>query len=284
MKNVFIASGPVMTAEEQRRISTFIEEEFGIRMPESKKSLLEGRLAKRVVKCAKATYREYFDFILRDPQGRDEFLVFQDLVSTHETSFFREERHFQYLEQGILPSLLGQENRKSLDVLSAPCSTGEEVYSLAMVIDKALEVHRRRTLPFLVEGIDLSTRAIAIADRAVYLADRTKTIPLEVKHRYLMHSKNRDKPFCRIVPELRERVVFHPGNLLNSLNLLQPTYDIILCRNVLIYFDQANQRSALSRLLNHLKPKGFLFLGHSESMLGLNLPVRSVAQAVFQKT
>lgn len=272
-----------MTQGEQRKISAFIEDEFGIKMPESKKSLLEGRLSKRVVQCGMASYSVYFDFILRDPRGRDEFLVFQDLVSTHETSFFREARHFQFLEQQVLPSLMSQEDRKSLEVLSAPCSTGEEVYTLAMLMDHSLRAHRRSTFPYTVEGIDLSTRAITIANRGVYLADRTKTIPPDLKHRYMMYNKNREKPFCRFVPELRERVIFHQGNLLGSLNLLRPTYDVVFCRNVLIYFDQANQRSALMSLLNHIKPKGYLFLGHSESMLGLNLPVRSVAQAVFQK-
>lgn len=272
-----------MTAVEQQRISTFIEEEFGIRMPDSKKSLLEGRLAKRVAKCALRSYGDYFDFILKNPQGRDEFLVFQDLVSTHETSFFREVRHFQLLEQTLLPTLMNRPDLRSLDILSAPCSTGEEVYSLGMVVDKVREAQGCRTLPFLIEGLDLSERAIGIANRGVYLNERTKTIPSELKRRYLMRSKSREKPFCRVVPELRERTVFHPGNLLGSMNLLQASYDIIFCRNVLIYFDPSNQRSALEGLVRHLRPRGYLFLGHSESMLGWNLPLRPVTQAVYQK-
>jgi len=272
-----------MTEAERRTISGYIEAEFGIKMPAIKKSLLEGRLAKRVAECGLATYGAYFDFVLRDPRGRDEFLVFEDLVSTHETSFFREVSHFQYLERTAFPELLAQSDRTSLEILSAASSTGEEAYTLAMVLDRVLGARGRLSLPFTVEGVDLSTHAVAIATRGIYLGDRTKTIPTDWKHQYMMASKDRRKNLCRFVPELRRRTVFHKGNLLGSLNLSRPSYDVIFCRNVLIYFDKANQKRALGLLVNHLKPQGYLFLGHSESMLGFDLPVRPVAQAVFQK-
>ena len=252
-------------------------------MPAIKKSLLEGRLAKRVAHCGLPSYGAYFDFVVSNPQGRDEFLVFEDLVSTHETSFFREASHFQYLEQTVLPELLAQQERKSVEVLSAACSTGEEAYTLAMVLDRVLGTRRGPPVPFAVEGVDLSSHAVLVAQRGIYLAERAASIPPESKRQYLMAGKDHRKDLCRFVPELRQRAVFHTGNLLGSMNLSQPSYDVIFCRNVLIYFDRANQQRALTLLVNHLKPRGHLFLGHSESMLGLNLPVKSVAQAVFQR-
>ena len=128
-----------LTDSEFRKISSFIEQEFGIRMPEAKKSLLQGRLHKRLVACGKRSYGEYFDFVTGDPAGKDEFLVFTDLVSTHETSFFREPGHFKHLRQA-LPGLAADKAR--LRFLCAACSTGEEAYSLAMTIDETLSEAR----------------------------------------------------------------------------------------------------------------------------------------------
>ena len=278
-----VAATLTMTEAERLKISTFIEAEFGIKMPAIKKSLLEGRLAKRVHQCGLRSYGDYFDFVLRDPRGRDEFLVFEDLVSTHETSFFREVSHFHYLEQTVLPELLAETERTSVAVLSAASSTGEEAYTLAMVLDRAVGALRNRSFDFSVEGVDLSSHAVSVAERGIYLADRVKSIPTDWKQQYLMASKDRRKDLCRFVPELRARTAFHTGNLLGSMNLSRASYDVVFCRNVLIYFDKDNQQRALSLLVSHLKPKGYLFLGHSESMLGLHLPVKSVAQAVFQK-
>jgi len=271
-----------MTEPERLKISRFIEAEFGIKMPLAKKSLLEGRLAKRVVEWGLPTYAAYFEFVL-DPTGRDEFRVFEDLVSTHETSFFREASHFQYLEQTVLPELLAHPGRTSIEVLSAASSTGEEAYTLAMVLERSVSTLSSSPLPFTVEGVDLSGHAVSVAQRGIYLTERTKTIPSEWKPKNLMMSKDRRKGLCRFVPELRLRTAFHTGNLLGSLNLSRGHYDVVFCRNVLIYFDKDNQQKVLTLLVNHLKPKGYLFVGHAESILGFHLPVRSVAQAVFQK-
>lgn len=276
-------NAPKMTEAERRMISEFIEGEFGIKMPAQKKSLLEGRLAKRVSVCSMASFGQYFQFITRNPAGRDEFLRFADLVSTHETSFFREPGHFDYLGDKAIPGFLSRPGTRSLEVLSAACSTGEEAYSLAMVLHSRLDAAKKPDVAIEVEGVDLSSRAVAIAARGVYLADRTKTIPAELRRRYTMRSKDRRSTLCRIVPELRSLTRFHTGNLLGDQGLEHRGYDMIFCRNVLIYFDPPNQRRVLISLLERLKPEGLLFLGHSETMISLDLPVKSVAHAVYQK-
>jgi chemotaxis protein methyltransferase CheR len=274
---------PSMNEAELRKFGGFIEREFGIKMPATKKSLLESRLFKRVQACGLSSYSGYFDFVTKDPKARDEFLRFVDLVSTHETSFFREERHFNFLRETVLPALCREEGRRAISVLSAACSTGEEAYSLGMLVNAAVQDHRRSDISFTVEGVDLSNRAIAMAQRGVYLAESTEKIPDELRRRYLMVSRDRSKDLCRIVPELRRRMSFHTGNLLGKPELESHRYDIVFCRNVLIYFNQANQRQAVATLLDHMASGGFLFLGHSESIMGFDLPASIVSHAVFRK-
>jgi len=279
----FMAGVPPMTEGERGRIGDFIEDEYGIKMPPAKKGLLEGRLAKRVAACGLSDYGAYFDYVTKDPAGQDEYLRFMDLVSTHETSFFREAKHFDFLRRNALPALCEEGRRRSISVLCAACSTGEEAYTLGMTIDAALMELRRGDIEFGVEGIDLSNNAVAIAERGVYLAERIKKVPDAMRNRYVMASKDRSKDLCRIVPELRENVRFHTGNLLGDLALIRQRYEIVFCRNVLIYFDRSNQYKAIARLIGHMSADSFLFLGHSETMLSFDLPLRSVSHSVYQK-
>jgi len=282
VKPLLAAETPKLRESERVRISQFIEAEFGIKMPEAKKSLLEGRLGKRLAATGMRSYGEYFDFVTADLRGRDEFLRFVDLVSTHETSFFREPAHFDFLAQQALPKVAAVDGGP-VTVLSSACSTGEEVYSLAMVVAAGLRQLRRAEFDFTVEGMDLSERAVAIAQRGVYLAERVKTVPPALAREYLMRSRDPQKNLRRVVPEIRRRTSFHPENLLTGPAFHSKTYDIVFCRNVLIYFEPANQRKVIQGLLNRLKPHGYLFLGHSETMVSLDLGVRSVANAVYQR-
>lgn len=277
-----IGSIPRMSEGERRTISEFIEREFGIRMPAAKKTLLKGRLAKRLAACGLSSYGAYFEYVTQDPRGRDEFLIFSDLVSTHETSFFREAEHFRFLTQAVLPSLAEQKPPRNFDFLSAACSTGEEAYTIAMVAEQFLRDSHRST-SFLVEGLDLSERAVSVAQRGVYTAERVAPVPPVLTQAFLMKSRDASKNFRRIVPELRVKTRFHTGNLLGDLGLANRRFDAIFCRNVLIYFDKETQWKVVRGLLNHLRPGGWLFLGHSESLLNSGLPLKPVFHAVYQK-
>jgi chemotaxis protein methyltransferase CheR len=275
-----VVSPPAMTEAELLKISTFVENEFGIRMPREKKPLLEGRLAKRVVATGQKNYGQYLDFVTRDPAGRDEYLVFADLVSTHETSFFREPGHLNFLEKWV-PEWRRRNQGQQFQLLSAACSTGEEAYSAAMVLDAAFEAEG--DLPrYQVEGIDISDRAVGIAQRGVYLAEPTRKIPQHLSSRYLMEGMGTKAHLRRFVPELRGRMLFHMGNLLGAPGFQSQRYDVIFCRNVLIYFDAQTQKQVLGLLLSHLRDDGLLILGHSETMAAIEFPVRSLAPAVYQ--
>jgi chemotaxis methyl-accepting protein methylase len=274
---------PPMTEAERREISSFIETEFGIKMPAIKKSLLESRLGKRVAACRLPNYADYFDFVTKDPAGLDEYLHFMDLVSTHETSFFREIRHFDFLRGEILPALIGQSGRSSISVLCSACSTGEEAYSLGMLLDAGIQEVGLGGMGFCVEGLDLSEKAVTIARRGVYLAQRVEKVPVELRQRYVMANRDKTKHLCRIVPELRAKMRFHTGNLLGDLALDQRFYDVLFCRNVLIYFNSSNQYKVIKRLVDCMSADSFLFLGHSETMLTHSFPLKSVAHSVYQK-
>jgi len=271
---------PSMTEAELFRIASFVEREFGLRMPPEKKTMLEGRLAKRVLATGSKSFGAYLDFVTRDSSGRDEYLIFADLVSTHETSFFREPGHLTFLEEW-LPGWRRRNKSAPFRLLSAACSTGEEAYSAAMVLDAAFE--SAGELPrYQVEGLDISDRAVSIAQRGVYLAEPTQKIPQALASRYLMEGLGDKAHLRRFVPELRGRMLFHMGNLLGAPGFRSQSYDVIFCRNVLIYFDPATQKRVLRLLLAQLRSDGLLILGHSETMTAMAFPVRPLAPAVYQ--
>ena len=272
-----------MSESERLLFGTFIEREFGIKMPANKKSLLEGRLGKRLRACGISSFRDYFNFVTKDQQGQDEFLTFIDLITTHETSFFRENKHFRYLAEVVLPRYAQTRISKPISVLSAACSTGEEVYSLAMVFHHYFEQTNQTGILWNIEGIDISERVVTIARRGVYTGDRIKNLGSSWLERYLMVSKDRSRNLFRIVPELRQSTKFSSGNLLEKGGLPNTHYDIIFCRNVMIYFDKDTQYKVLSSLVEHLLPRGLIFLGHSESFIFSELPLVAVSHAVFQR-
>jgi chemotaxis protein methyltransferase CheR len=274
-----------MSPSEQSLLGAFIEREFGVQMPPSKRSLLQSRLAKRLQALGSASYREYFDFVVSN-RGQDEFLIFTDLVTTHETSFFREEKHFQVLSDTILPRWQptdDQGTRGTLNALCAACSSGEEVYTLAMVLDEALEHRPPGFGSFIVEGLDLSERMVDQARRGVYTAERVKRVPPVLQNRYFMRHKDVKKTLRRVVPELRARTVFHQGNLLADPQTLQARYELIFCRNVLIYFNKENQQRVVKLLISRLAPGGYLFLGHSETMAGTLSGLPSPFHSVYRR-
>ena len=250
-----------MTEPERLKISRFIEAEFGIKMPLAKKSLLEGRLAKRVVEWGLPTYAAYFEFVL-DPTGRDEFRVFEDLVSTHETSFFREASHFQYLEQTVLPELLAHPGRTSIEVLSAASSTGEEAYTLAIILQEVM--HDWRTWDLKIRATDVDQVRLDMARRAIYDERSVKEVPPEYFDR---HIKPLPAGYFGIKPETTKLVEIEHLNLSDRMAMrAMRSFDFIFCRNVLIYFDDASRKAVVDHFYNSLKPGGFIFLGHSESI------------------
>lgn len=263
------------------KLSKFIESNYGIKMPYIKKGMLQARLRKRLIANNMATYREYCKYIFTDENSASEIIHMMDAVSTNKTDFFREPLHFDFLKEVVLPSFQSKNTRENLKIWSAASSSGEEIYTIAMVISEFLE--NRNTFDYSILGTDISVEMLQEASTGIYLEKDIIPIPLNLKKKYLLRNKNKEKKNVRIIPELRSKTAFQRLNLIDEQYPVANDFDIIFCRNVLIYFDRTNQENVVRKLCAHLKPGGYLFLGHSESITGMNLPLEQLKPAVFRK-
>jgi chemotaxis protein methyltransferase CheR len=278
------AEGPSLTHMDQRvfeRFSEFIKSELGIKMPASKKTLLEARLQKRLRELGMATHEEYCEFLF-SPQGMDEELVnLVDVVTTNTTDFFREPKHFELLSTKVLPTLCERCGlTREVKVWSAGCSSGEEPYTLAMVLSEFARVNAG--FRFSIMATDISTQVLRMAVRAIYPETKIGPIPPEYRKRYLLRSKDRTRRLVRIGPEARGHVRFRRLNFMEDFSF-DGHLDVIFCRNVVIYFDRQTQEMLFSRFCRKLAVGGYLFIGHSESLAGMDLPLEPVAPTVYQR-
>jgi chemotaxis protein methyltransferase CheR len=280
------ASGPdrILSDRVFKRFSEFITAELGIKMPPSKKTMLQGRLQKRLRILGMKSFKDYADYVF-GPEGRVHELVnMLDLVTTNKTDFFREPRHFAYLTGTILPELMrksGAGVRRTLSIWSAGCATGAEPYTLAMVLSEF--ANSVNGFDFSILGTDISTQVLDRAKRAVYREGETAPVPLEIKKRYLLRSRDRSNRLVRIVPALRSKVRLKRLNFMDAGFDISQSMDVIFFRNVIIYFERPTQEAVIQRMCRHLKPGGYLFTGHSETLHGLDLPLISTANSVYRK-
>lgn len=267
------------------RFRDLIYDECGINLAPAKKIMLSLRLRKRLRVLDMVSFGQYYDY-LSSTEGRSEELVHMlDVVSTNKTDFFREARHFEYLEKVALPGLVqcGYWNPgRRLNVWSAGCSSGEEPYTIAMVLADAAT--GRSAGDFSVFASDISTRMLEIARKGIYPESAIEPVPPVFKYKYLMRGKGSKKGFLRVVPELRDRLQFQRINLNNGMDFgIRSRMDMIFCRNVIIYFDRETQKKLFEKFYAQLVPGGYLFIGHSESLHGINDRFKPVATATYQK-
>lgn len=279
--------GPPATALSSRdfcRLSQLIKTHCGIKMPASKQTMLEARLQKRLRALGLKSFGNYCDYLF-SPEGMDKELVHLiDVVTTNKTEFFREPQHFEYLVQAVLPKLLRAQDtgiRRWLRIWSAGCSTGEEPYTLAMVLSEFAE--RYPGFQYAVLATDISTDVLDKAKLGIYERSRVDPVPMALKKKYLLRNKDESRGLVRIVPELRARVQFCRLNFMGDDFDLREPMDIIFCRNVIIYFDRPTQERILNQLCRYLIPGGYLFLGHSETLSGLSVPLLPAAPTVYRK-
>ncbi len=262
------------------RLSTYVTREYGIKLPVSKKSMLESRLNKKVKTLGLSSYKEFLDFIFSDEGKKEELFHVIDLITTNKTDFFREAAHFQYLTKEFLPAYKNELGRNNLKIWSAGCSSGEEPYTIIMAMEEYKKQHPDTTYSLLAS--DVSLRVIQTAYQAVYEIEKIDPVPIELKRNYFLRSKTNPK-LVRVKPQFRKKLQFKRINFMdNSYGLLKADFDIIFCRNVLIYFDKPTQESVILKFCSHLKPGGLLFLGHSESIIGMNLPLKQIRPTVYR--
>ncbi|SNB44791.1 protein-glutamate O-methyltransferase CheR [Geobacter sp. DSM 9736] len=272
-----------LTRDDFSRLSEFIYKECGIKMPPAKKTMLEARLQKRLRVLGMPTFKKYCDYLFSSEGMQQELVQMIDLVTTNKTDFFREPDHFDYLTNHVLPKWMEERggNGRRLMIWSAGCSTGEEPYTLAMVLEEFAENWPGFSYQLL--ATDISTRVLEKAKTAIYDEERVIPVPMPLKRKYLLRSKDRAAGLVRIVPELRSKVSFRRLNFMDSSFGIREHIDIIFCRNVIIYFDRPTQKNLLSRFIDQMHPGGYLFMGHSETLNGLDLPLLAVHPTVYRK-
>lgn len=282
MSNVEPAAILQMDNESFVRLSTYITDMYGIKLPPVKKAMLESRLGKKVKQLGMNSYKEFLDYIFSDQGKKKELLNVVDLVTTNKTDFLREPQHFQFLSDVLLPGYVHKAGLKNIKVWSAACSTGEEPYSLVM----ALEEFKKRNIGFdyTLAASDISIRAIQTAHRGIYTLDRIDTIPIDWKRVYFLKSKDSTRKLVRVKPVFRSKISYKRINLVGDAYGVPPdSMDIIFCRNVLIYFDKPTQEQVIRRLTACLKPGGILFLGHSESTMGMDVSLKQIKPTIYQR-
>ncbi|GAB4487882.1 MAG: protein-glutamate O-methyltransferase [Thermodesulfovibrionales bacterium] len=276
------ARDAAMTRRDFLRLSEFINAECGIKMPEVKKIMLEARLRKRLRALGITSFSEYIDYVFSPGGMEQELIQMIDLVTTNKTDFFREPVHFEYLTSTVLPDLLDHTragSRRPLMVWSAGCSTGEEPYTLGMVMNMYSET---RPMQFMIIATDISTRVLETARKAVYFEEKADQIPPVYRKRYLLRSKDRSKQMIRIAPEIRQLIRFRRLNFMEEDFGFREKMDIIFCRNVIIYFDRKVQARLLNKFCAYLNPGGYVFMGHSETLHGLDVPLVPVIPTVYR--
>lgn len=267
---------------EFRALSSLVEGELGIKMPPAKKTLLESRLQKRLRALNLASYADYCDMLFNRGGMETELVHMLDLVTTNKTDFFREEHHFEFLANSALERMVRATGPK-VSIWSAGCSTGEEPYTLAMVLSEFARSRPGMGFDYAITATDISTRVLEAASRGIYQEDRIAPVPAELKRRYFLRSRDSSKALVRVAPELRARVAFSRVNLMDETYPVEGPFDAIFCRNVIIYFDKPTQERLFAKFCEYLKPGGFIFIGHSETLSGIDLPLRKVATSVYEK-
>jgi chemotaxis protein methyltransferase CheR len=261
--------------------SRFIYSNVGILLPPTKKVMLQARLTKRLKKLNLSSFEEYFKYVTSEEGLKNEMPNMVNAVTTNKTDFFREPKHFKYLTEIILPEYYQQKKNKKFKIWSAACSTGAEPYTMAMLLQEFALTHS--AFRYAILSTDISTEVLDIAHEGVYHLDMAKSIPKNMCKKYLLKAKDVNKqPFMRIVPELRKKIKFKQLNLMDHYYSVVKDIDVIFCRNVFIYFDRQTQERVIRKLCSHIRPGGYLFIGHSETLRIQNPPFKHITSTIFK--
>ncbi|TAL74996.1 MAG: chemotaxis protein CheR [Rhodanobacter sp.] len=275
-------AGVLLGDHEFAYLRDFVYQNLGIALSDQKRQLVQGRLARRLRQLHLPDYAAYCALLRADADS--ELGELASVISTNVTSFFREPHHYELLEKELLPQWLDCKRRDGdrLRIWSAGCSSGEEPYAIAMVLAEALETAGAKHLDAKILATDLSPQVLETARNGVYAADRLGGISAERRHRWLLRGSGANEGYVRVHPRLRELVTVQPLNLLHDWPM-KGLFDAIFCRNVVIYFDTPTKKRLFSRYAALLPAGGYLFLGHSESMHGINDDFELVGRTAYRK-
>ena len=272
--------GAPLSAHNFERLTKFIKDYSGIAINASRRTMLEGRLKRRMHEVGIDDINEYCHIIFEEsgPEIEAEILHLMDAVTTNKTDFFREPSHFDFLTKTILPEIAAS-GARHIKIWSAACSVGAEPYTIAMLLDDFCNKHP--ALDYMVLATDICYKSLQKAQVGRYPESMIEPVPEHFLHHYVMRSA--DGSEVRMSPRLRSNIAFARLNLMDERYPVPTDFDVIFLRNILIYFDKPTQLQVPTRLCNHLRPGGYLVLGHSESISRTGLPLRSVANTIFQR-
>jgi len=253
-------------------IAEFFQRVSGIRLVESKHALVQGRLQKLAMECGEGDINHFVTQVVRREVPDQVLVSVIDRLTTNETYFFREPQHFEDLALRVQDAA----HLNEFNVWSGASSSGEEAHSIAMLL-----ADKRPRLPWRIFGTDLSTAMVESARKGLYPQERARQLPADYMKRYCLRGEGPFEGQLLIQRELRQRIIFLHGNLMEDLPKELPMFDVIFLRNVLIYFDAPSKASIVRRVITKLKPEGVLYTGHAESLSSLDLPLRLLKTAVY---
>jgi chemotaxis protein methyltransferase CheR len=272
-----------ISARDYKRLCDLIYAKAGINLGAQKKTMIEVRLRHRMRALDISSYGEYCDYLFGAKGLKEELVSMIDVVTTNKTDFFREAKHFNFLVEKAVPAQTSRyESGEPFLIWSAGCSTGEEPYTMAMVLSEYALVHPG--FRFRILATDISTIVLKKARLGIYSREMAEPVPDMLKRRYFMRSREPGSNRLRMVPELRHLIDFRRLNFMDDDYRISGKMDAIFCRNVIIYFDRPTQERILRKLCRHLAPQGYLFVGHAESLHEMALPLEPVAPALYRRT
>lgn len=268
------------------RLSQLIHRECGIHLPLTKKALLEGRLRKRLRKLDMKSFEDYCDLLLSPEGRRSELFSMIDAVTTNKTDFLREGHQFEYLTNVVLCEWMkenGSTPGRKLKAWSSACSSGEEPYTLAMVLAEYAAQHPMMFHFSTISATDISTRVLEKARLGIYEHEKIKPLPMAWRRKYLLKSKDPEMKLVKIAPEIRCLVDFRRLNLMDDDYGIAEPIDVVFCRNVMIYFDRSGQERVIRKIYEHMAPGGYLFMGHAETLNHMEVPFVMEAPSIYRK-
>lgn len=276
----------LISDREFEQLRQLVYDRLGIKLGPEKKSLLQGRLQKRLRALDLPDFHAYYERLVAEPDGGPELQAFSNAVTTNKTDFYREKHHFDFIAKTWLPPIVAETRRgrpRSLRIWSAACSSGEEPYTIAFTLLDALGAEAR-TWDLQILATDINTKVLTTAANAIYPLERVSTVPREILERHFLRGVRESSGHVRVRGDVRALVRFQKLNFMDERWAVRTPFDLVFCRNALIYFDRPTQEKLVRRFMQTLVPQGHLILGHSECVQGWFPDLRSLGSTVYQKT
>jgi len=271
-----------ISIRDYKRLCSLIYDQAGIHLGTERKTMLEVRIKRRLRELDIASYGDYCDFLFSHQGMKEELIHLIDVVTTNKTDFFRENGHFEFLAQKALPEFVERNSGgRTFTIWSAGCSTGEEPYTMGMVLSEFAATHPG--FRFRILASDISNLVLAKAQTAIYNEADIKPVSITLRQKYFMRSRDKARTRVRVVPELRHQVEFRRLNFMDEDFGMREKIDAIFCRNVIIYFDRPTQERILNKLAQCLLPSAFMFVGHAETLHDMALPLTPIAPSVYRR-